>query len=464
MIAVLRKLYVVDSFQLLLDGTPGTMVFVVVSGVHEGSCLSPLLFIFFIRGLPAYVKEVRGTDAPVINKSRVPILLYADDVTEMSLTENGLQVETDACVAFFLARDLEVNPGKSDLMCFVRPRSEFRTFACRIGTVMKDAVHVVRYLGIYFDARGNWKQQKNIVIARAKVSLGRCKTIVNTIGRRDTKQLITLFDSVVASVYRYGLGAWGPAAGNLKTIDSMFTDYVTWLYDFPRTTSKKGLLACFGRRCVRCDSLFLAANQLAGAKSTSNPLWRELVDEFKGGQRKGKWFKLVTEELKERRMLEPVFNNGDDFLCQRKAKGVLFAKFCFHNHLNTLTGTSADLFRKVQPSGVFPFLVFCSPNEGRHLFSFILSNWRWIDKSVCRTYPRFCTRCQCDVNSWHILFECSLFEDLREFFWNKYDISFDFEAMLVCTRLVSKGAASIGRRIFERMISDVIEREGSEDV
>ena len=144
MVGILRKLYVIDSFQLLLDGAPGTMVFVVVSGVHEGSCLSPLLFIFFIRGLPVYVKGCRGTDAPVINKNCVPILLYADDVTEMSLTEAGLQVETDACVTFFLARDLEVNPDKSDVMCFVRPRSNLKSFSTRIGAVMRDSVEIVR--------------------------------------------------------------------------------------------------------------------------------------------------------------------------------------------------------------------------------------------------------------------------------------------------------------------------------
>jgi hypothetical protein len=40
-VSILRRLYVSDTFQLLLDGVPGSMVFVVVSGVHEGSCLSP---------------------------------------------------------------------------------------------------------------------------------------------------------------------------------------------------------------------------------------------------------------------------------------------------------------------------------------------------------------------------------------------------------------------------------------
>jgi hypothetical protein len=51
-VSLIRRLYSFDTFQVLLDGVPGTVVFSVVVGVHEGSCLSPMLFVFFIRDLP----------------------------------------------------------------------------------------------------------------------------------------------------------------------------------------------------------------------------------------------------------------------------------------------------------------------------------------------------------------------------------------------------------------------------
>jgi hypothetical protein len=105
----------------LLDGIPGSMVFVVVSGVHEGSCLSPL-FIFFIRGLVHKVNSTPGIFAPLVDGHVRSTLIYADNVTEMSFAQVGLQAEINACYDFFDSKDLDVNPGKSDDMCFVRPR------------------------------------------------------------------------------------------------------------------------------------------------------------------------------------------------------------------------------------------------------------------------------------------------------------------------------------------------------
>ena len=67
------------------------------------------------------------------------------------------------------------------------------------------------------------------------------------------------------------------------------------------------------------------------------------------------------------------------------------------------------------------------------------------------------------MNSWHILFECVLFDDLRNSFLSEHNISFNSDALLVRTRLVSKSAALLGRRIFERMRNDMSDRN-EEDV
>jgi hypothetical protein len=115
-------------------------------------------------------------------------------------------------------------------------------------------------LDIIFDNHGKWGLQKGVVAAQARLALGRCKVIVNTIGRRDTKHLVDLFDSLVASIYRYGLGAWGPTAGKLTVLDDLFTNFIRWLFSLPKTTCKVNLLSCFGRRCAKCDSFFSGCN------------------------------------------------------------------------------------------------------------------------------------------------------------------------------------------------------------
>jgi hypothetical protein len=223
-----------------------------------------LLFIFFIRDLPRVVNATSNIHAPTICGMARSTLVYADDVTEMSFTQAGLQTEVDVCYNFFANKDLAVNPGKSDVMCFVSPRSQDLNFSINFQGTSRDSVTSARYLGIVFDSHGKWALQKGIVAAQARLALGRCKVMVNTIGRHNTKHIIDIFDSLVASIYRFGLGAWGPTAGKLTVLDDLFTNFICWLFSLPRTTCKVNLLTCFGRRCAKCDALFLATIQIAG--------------------------------------------------------------------------------------------------------------------------------------------------------------------------------------------------------
>ncbi len=167
MVSMLRCLYIQDSFQLLLDGVLGTMVFVVVSGVHEGLCLSPLLFIFFIRDLLKAVDRAVGNLAPRIKNLALSTLVYADNVAEMAITQEGLQQEIDACYIFFDGKLLQVNPDKSEVICFVRTRAPRLSFLCNFRGVQREGVEVARYLGVHFEIHGTWGEQKRIVTVSA---------------------------------------------------------------------------------------------------------------------------------------------------------------------------------------------------------------------------------------------------------------------------------------------------------
>jgi hypothetical protein len=315
----------------------------------------------------------------------------------------------------------------------------------------RNSVTSARYLGIIFDNRGKWGLQKGVVAARARLALGRCKVIVNTIGRRDTKHLVDLFDSLVASIYRFGLGAWGPTAGKLTVLDDLFTNFICWLFSLPKTTCKVNLLSCFGRRCAKCDSFFLATIQIAGGSTSKNEVWKGLMADLTAGRKKSKWFKAVSVALAERRLLGRVLENGADVVATRRNVGVAFAQFCFHKHLNSPTQTSADDFRTVKPFGVYPFLYKASPNVARFLFSFVLCNWRWLDRGKCRNYPRTCSSCCISNSAWHILFDCPVFQAERDWFREKTFLDFDYNALLLNDVLVARSAAETGKMIFEHL-------------
>jgi hypothetical protein len=275
------------------------------------------------------------------------------------------------------------------------------------------------------------------------------------------KHLTNLFDSIVSSVFRYAFGAWGPVAGNLGSLDSLFVDFITWLFCFPRSTCKTAILACFGRRCASCDSLFLASVQLARGLTSENELWGSVAKALKGNTLRGsKWYKKVKQALVERGLQREVMQNPAKIIVRRKEFGVQFSQYCFHHHLNLSCGSSADEIRMVQPFGIYPFLLHTPPGFSRFLFSFILSNWRWLDKGRCSSYPRECTRCRKYNSSFHILFECQLFLAERDAFFLRTGVPFEFECLKVDDKTLSREAVALGKNVF-KLISEQCEIEPS---
>jgi hypothetical protein len=360
-----------------------------------------------------------------------------------------LQKEIDVTVDFFASRELDVNPDKSKLICFTRSRAVAENFSCDFQGVARESTDVVRYLGIFFDQKGTWKQQKDIVTARARSALGRCKTIVNTIGKHDTKHLVNLFDSIVASVYRYAFGAWGPVAGNLDKIDGLFVQYVTWLFSLPRNSCRTAILASFGRRCAHCDSLFLASVQLARGFNNGEELWGTVAQALRDRAINGsKWYVKVVTALEDRDLKREIWENPSGVIAERKDFGVKFSQYCFHEHLNIPRGSSADEIRDRQPFGIYPFLLRNPPGLARFLFSFLLSNWRWLDRGCCKNYPRNCVECRLYNSSFHILFECPNFDDERSCFLNSTGVPFSYDALTRDDAICAREVAVLGKKIY----------------
>jgi hypothetical protein len=376
-----------------------------------------------------------------------------DDVAELSKSHPGLQCEIDACVIFFESKDFEVNPAKSDVICFCRPRSSVQSFSCTFGGVARTNTDVVRYLGIHFDEKGNWKFQKQLALAKTRAALGRCKVVINTIGKGNIRQAVNLFDSLVASLYRFALGAWGPTAGKLQAFDDVFVKFILWNFHFPRTTCKTGILASFGRRCTECDSLFLAAVEIARASLTDNEVWKEVVNELKAGRLKSKWFTKVRVALEARGLKDQIWEQPAETVAERGTLGLRFSQYCFHHHLNLPRGTSADQIRSLQPFGVYPFLYRSSPFLSRFLLAFLLSNWRWIDGGKCRNHPRECDQCHVHNSAFHVLFECVLFNEIRSDFENVTGREFIFQTLTEDCDGLPRKVVEVGKRIFEKIVA-----------
>ena len=452
-ISAIRCLYVSDTFQLLLDGVPGSVVFVVIVGVHEGSSLSPVLFIFFIRDLPLELLANSEIDFPRVQGQPLAALIYADDVTNLALSSEGLQASFDTSTSFFERRKLKVNPSKTVCVRFIKARcNHVLSGVWSLDGAVCHEVSEVRYLGVIFDNRGSWASQKTKIDAKAKMALGRVKIMCKTVGVKKLKPIIDLFNSVVGGVIRYGLATWGVQCIGSSILNRHFCDFIKWLFRFPRGVSHEGIMASFARRCTFCDALFLAACGIARANLNPGSILGDQISELVQNSKTSKWFDKVRAELAKRDVAEIVFLNSGMFLSDRRKYGVKFSQFCFHQHLSSLTGSSNDLIKIERPFGIFPFLYSCHPNESRFLLAFLLSCWRWIDSGRCVLFPDVCYVCDQLFSSYHILFECILFRENRKEFCENTGFVFNFEALCVNEYKMSISVVKLGKRMYEKCI------------
>jgi hypothetical protein len=449
-VALIRRLYMRDTFRLLLDGEPGHLVFCVVCGVHEGSCLSPTLFIFFIRDLPRRLNQLT-LNCPVIGGMLLSCMFFADDLTVMAYTVPDAQALVDESVAFFTEKGLKPNPSKCEFLVFGPARTTGARWS--VCGVSREQQATARYLGLHFQADGKWDIQLQLATSKARSALGRCKIIMKTIGTSNVRLALSFYDSIVASIYRFGLGVWGVSVAKVITLDRLFAEFICWIFRFPKTTGTNIILSNFGRRCAKCDSLFLATIQLAGALTTKNILWEKTAEELMAGGLRSSWYTVVESEIRKRGMTREIFEQGADVVANRKVYGVYFSQYCYVHHLNPPSGRSSDRFRRGRPFGIFPFLLTVSSHKSRFLFSFLCSVWRFIDGKACHSYPVYCARCDRENCGYHILFECPIFAEFRDNFarCSNRNLPFSFDALRsdcvdVCRLLVATGS-----NIFEKV-------------
>ncbi len=449
-VTLVRRLYSEDKFQLLLDGVPGHAVFFVECGVHEGSCLSPAFFIFFIRGLVEVLAcSATNIDCPLLGGRKLFSMIYADDVTLFTYSNQGTQQLVDATVAFFTSKGLIPNPGKCEFIVFERRRTRRQKAKWQVMGVDREEQESARYLGLFFESDGKWNLQLQTTLSRARIALGRCKIIANTVGYSNFSILINYFDATVASVYRFGLGVWGVSVAKINGLDELFADYVRYIFRFPRTTGTNVILSNFARRCAKCDSLFLAAVQLATWRTTRNTLWSSMVEDLRSGRVSVSWFEIVKAELIKRGFESEVFEHGESFLAERKRKAVEFSQYCYQFHLNVPNGSSADQLRRVRPFGILPLLLSHGVYNTRFIFSFLCASWRFMDRAVCEWYPDVCTQCDRENSSFHLLFECVKFAPLRSSIFEPVGIrAFDFDVLCSESRPVQLAVISFGKSLF----------------
>ena len=121
---------------------PPSQGLLVIPGLAEGDCLSPILFALFIANVEPELQH----KAPVLAGSERKSIFYADDGALTAISAKELQRALDEFADFCDRNSLEINIQKTKVMIFGKgriPKAEFEIRGEKI-----DIVKQFSYLGV----------------------------------------------------------------------------------------------------------------------------------------------------------------------------------------------------------------------------------------------------------------------------------------------------------------------------
>lgn len=197
------NLYSSVSMKVKVDSTLGPSISV-GSGLRQGCVLSPLLFNIFTGDLPGIFTE--ECDAPLLGKTSLGCLMYADDLVIMSRSAEGLQNSLNKLDKYCKEWGLTVNESKTKVLIFNKQgRTVNGNFLYR-GNKLEIVSEYV-YLGMTFVPSGSFEKACSRLCDQASRAFFKIKQF-NL--RNSVRTMLKLFDTLVLPILTYCSEVWGP--------------------------------------------------------------------------------------------------------------------------------------------------------------------------------------------------------------------------------------------------------------
>jgi hypothetical protein len=117
MLRAVQALYAGATY-ILHDGPKHTRPVPAARGIKQGCPLSPLLFSLYISDLPSELQHCCPTEGIACGASKIRCLLFADDLSLVARSADGLQQLLDALYTYTQRKLLRVNVPKTEVVVF----------------------------------------------------------------------------------------------------------------------------------------------------------------------------------------------------------------------------------------------------------------------------------------------------------------------------------------------------------
>jgi len=191
--------------QLAFDGRIQPSQVSIDIRIPQGSPISPILFLLYVRDIVAEVEFQ---------------LSYIDDfyiaVTSNSARKNCIALESIVERLFTLARNqaVQFDPGKTELIHFTTRRNTPQD-SVRLGDITIEPKPVVRWLGIWFDSKLNFKAHIEKKVNAATAAFHGIQRLGNTQKGLSARAIRLLYVACVVPIADFGIQLWWKGIGSL---------------------------------------------------------------------------------------------------------------------------------------------------------------------------------------------------------------------------------------------------------
>ena len=166
-------------------------------GTHQGSCLSPFLFLLFTNDLHKNIENCSS-------------ILFADDTTvykghrNLNYLKWCLETDLSNIVQWFRANKLTLNVNKTVFMFYGSNTNRDRKEIEIDGKLKKSECTI--FLGLWIDENLSWKKHSTFLINKLKRNINQLTKTKNLLPKFTLK---LIYHAYIHSHLNYGLGVWG---------------------------------------------------------------------------------------------------------------------------------------------------------------------------------------------------------------------------------------------------------------